>query len=281
MLPAAVRTELDRRIVERAFSGYHALAEWLQAQGYQIADDSVQRYGARLRRQLEALDFARHQAAALAAAGHRADDTAETLTAVTVQLIQQQVLSILLQTAQLESVEPANTGEAGNTADYDEAERAPREGSAAALTNAELKRLDVSDLIRLTRITVDLNRIAKARHQRAEHRSSRRRHKAADQPPAEPQDTDLSEEAYQAIRTAMRDNPPVRSPAVPSELGETPVESTQPVSNVRTAAEAQQSAAMASQPRLTADGRSYPHQKLHRIPADALTGVICPSLAGC
>jgi hypothetical protein len=268
MLPATVRAELDRLIVERAFSGYQALAEWLQAQGYQIADDSVQRYGARLRRQLEALDFARHQAAALAAAGHRADDTAETLTAVTVQLIQQQVLSILLQTAQLESVEPANTGEAGNTssADYDEAGRTPREGSAAALTNAELKRLDVSDLIRLTRITVDVNRIAKARHQRAEHRSSRRRHEAADQPPAEPQDTDPSEEAYQAIRTAMRDNPPVRSPAVPSELGETPVESTQPVSNMTMAAEAQQSAAMASQPQLTADSRSYPHLSAPKAP---------------
>ena len=39
MLPAAVRAELDRRIVGRAFSGYQALAEWLQAQGYRIADD--------------------------------------------------------------------------------------------------------------------------------------------------------------------------------------------------------------------------------------------------
>jgi hypothetical protein len=32
MLPAAMRTELDRLIVERAFSGYQALAQWLQAQ---------------------------------------------------------------------------------------------------------------------------------------------------------------------------------------------------------------------------------------------------------
>ena len=57
-LPASVRAELDRRIVEGAFSGYQALAEWLQAQGYQIADDSVQRYGARLRRQLDAINLA-------------------------------------------------------------------------------------------------------------------------------------------------------------------------------------------------------------------------------
>ena len=39
-LPASIRSELDRLIVEGAFSGYQALAEWLQAQGYQIADDT-------------------------------------------------------------------------------------------------------------------------------------------------------------------------------------------------------------------------------------------------
>jgi hypothetical protein len=37
MLAAAVRAELDCRIVERAFSGYQALAEWLQAQRYHSA----------------------------------------------------------------------------------------------------------------------------------------------------------------------------------------------------------------------------------------------------
>src|SRR2546423_8713418 len=53
VLPAAVRGELDRLMVERAFSGYQALAEWLQGQGYRISDDSVQRYGVRLRQQLD------------------------------------------------------------------------------------------------------------------------------------------------------------------------------------------------------------------------------------
>src|SRR5438105_15864639 len=71
VLPAAVRTELDRLIVERAFSGYQALAEWLQAQGYRISDDSVQRYGVRLRHQLDAIKLADHQARAFAAAGKR------------------------------------------------------------------------------------------------------------------------------------------------------------------------------------------------------------------
>src|SRR5256885_10940384 len=37
MLPSAMRAELDRLIVDRAFSGYQALAEVLQAKGYRIS----------------------------------------------------------------------------------------------------------------------------------------------------------------------------------------------------------------------------------------------------
>src|SRR5438552_16083961 len=72
MLPPAVHSELDRLILGRAFSGYQALAEWLQAKGYYVADDSVQRYGVRLRQQLEAIELVHHQAQALAAAAKQA-----------------------------------------------------------------------------------------------------------------------------------------------------------------------------------------------------------------
>src|SRR5438477_12416459 len=85
VLPVAVRDQLDRLIVERAFSGYQALAEWLQAQGYRISDDSVQRYGVRLRWQLDAIKLAGHQPRALAAAGKSARDAADYLVAMNVQ----------------------------------------------------------------------------------------------------------------------------------------------------------------------------------------------------
>jgi hypothetical protein len=39
MLPQALRDELERRMVERGFSGYEELADWLQKQGFQIAED--------------------------------------------------------------------------------------------------------------------------------------------------------------------------------------------------------------------------------------------------
>ena len=57
MLPQDVRDELERRIVERAFSGYEEMAGWLQAQGYQIAENSVQRYGTRLCQKIEAFEL--------------------------------------------------------------------------------------------------------------------------------------------------------------------------------------------------------------------------------
>src|SRR2546429_246076 len=56
--------------------------EWLRAQGYSINDDSVQRYGVRLRQQLDAIKLSSHQARALAAAGKSARDTADDLVAI-------------------------------------------------------------------------------------------------------------------------------------------------------------------------------------------------------
>jgi hypothetical protein len=56
-LPPQLRAELDRRIIDRGFGGYQHLAEWLQAQGYQISDDSIQRYGAKLQRKLKAIEL--------------------------------------------------------------------------------------------------------------------------------------------------------------------------------------------------------------------------------
>jgi Protein of unknown function (DUF3486) len=184
-LPPAVRTELDRRMVEGAFSGYQALAEWLQAQGYQIADDSIQRYGARLRRQLDAINLAREQAKALAAAAKGAGDHADGLTGITVQLLQQQVLSILLQTAQ-----PEAAGH-GETAD------------------ADAKTLDLRDLQRLTRIIVDLNRVTNGRHQRAG--KAARTGEAADVASAKPKQKGLSEKAYHRIRNALLTRYPVEA----------------------------------------------------------------------
>ncbi len=44
-LPDGVRRELDERLVASGFSDYAALAEWLQAQGFEISKSAVHRHG--------------------------------------------------------------------------------------------------------------------------------------------------------------------------------------------------------------------------------------------
>src|SRR5438128_10929379 len=97
MLPADVRTELEHRMRERAFGGYQELAQWLQAQGYQIAEDSVQRYDARLRCQIEAIKLAAQHSQAMAEGGP-SNQTA-TIDAM-LQLAQKNVLAELAATRQ-------------------------------------------------------------------------------------------------------------------------------------------------------------------------------------
>jgi hypothetical protein len=99
MLPQAVRDELERRILENAFSGYQELAEWLQEQGYQIADDSVQRYGARLHERIESLDLSVQQAKAIA---HADPADRDSIVDSTIHLLNAQVFSTLLETEQIE-----------------------------------------------------------------------------------------------------------------------------------------------------------------------------------
>jgi hypothetical protein len=99
MLPEAIRTELERRIVERGFRGYQELADWLQERGYQIAEDSVQRYGFRLRHELEAKKRAAQLANAIAAAAPEGDDA---IVEATINIINQRVFSLVLEAEQLE-----------------------------------------------------------------------------------------------------------------------------------------------------------------------------------
>src|SRR5208282_4129999 len=86
MLPPTMRTELERRIVERAFSGYPDLAEWLQAQCYHIAHDTLQRHDSRLQDKINAMEKLAGEAEASTEEAHRATGN---LTNVTIQLIHQ------------------------------------------------------------------------------------------------------------------------------------------------------------------------------------------------
>jgi hypothetical protein len=98
-LPLAVRNELERRIIDRGFSGYQELAEWLQQQGYEIAEDSVQRYGARLHNRIESLDLSVLEAKAVA---HTTPADRERVIDSTIDLLNAQVLSTLIEAEQID-----------------------------------------------------------------------------------------------------------------------------------------------------------------------------------
>jgi hypothetical protein len=98
-LPQELRDELERRIVERAFSGYEELADWLQQQGYQIAEDSIQRYGARLHQKIESLEQSAQQAKAIASA---APEARATIVDATIELLNERVFSALMEAEQIE-----------------------------------------------------------------------------------------------------------------------------------------------------------------------------------
>jgi Protein of unknown function (DUF3486) len=232
---------------------------------------NVQRYGARLRRQLDAINLAREQVKALTTAAKAAGDSADSLAAITVQLIQQQVLSILLQTAQPGSSDQTETAD------------------------GEPKTLDLRDLQRLTRIIVDLNRVTNGNHQRA----GKAAHigKATADVSAEPQQKGLSEKAYHMIRNALLtrypveaysddwppDEPdttpaePVATPAAPAEAPAEPAalaERSQPIADNAAPPEAPQSSSGSSettQPELTAAPRIYPHNHVYHLPLDNIT----------
>jgi Protein of unknown function (DUF3486) len=70
------------------FGGYQELAEWLQQQGYQIAADSVQRYGAKLHQRIESLDLSVLQAQAIA---HAAPGDRDCIVDSTIDMLNAQV----------------------------------------------------------------------------------------------------------------------------------------------------------------------------------------------
>ena len=183
MLPEEVRNELERRILERSFSGYHDLADWLQAQGYRIAHDSVQRHGARLARKIEAMDRLAHQAHAIAEATNHADTT---VVEVAIKLIHHRILALLLEEPESEKSSSAGVP-------------APESDSACG------QALGLPDLARMTRILADLNRLTEARRRPADAGGSQARQptRATSAADAETGGKGLSEEAYQAIRNAL------------------------------------------------------------------------------
>lgn len=93
-LPAGVREELDRRLLERGFMNYETLARWLQEQGCEITTPTVRRNANKLERRLEAVRMATAQARAVVEASPE-DDL--MMTEALMRLVQQHLFSMLVE----------------------------------------------------------------------------------------------------------------------------------------------------------------------------------------
>ncbi|WP_420585799.1 phage protein Gp27 family protein [Ruegeria sp.] len=67
-LPKEVRAQLDTLLIEKGFSDYKGLADWLAGLGHDVSAMSVHRHGAKLERAIRRTQVATEQARALVAA---------------------------------------------------------------------------------------------------------------------------------------------------------------------------------------------------------------------
>ena len=104
-LPAELRAQLERLLLDRAHGGYEALSAWLAELGFDIGKSSVHRYDQRLQRSMQALR-ASAEAARLIAAGM--PDEADEHTAAVIRLVQSSLFEAMLRVREAEDADPAD-----------------------------------------------------------------------------------------------------------------------------------------------------------------------------
>lgn len=92
-LPPEIKAELDRRLVEESFSGYHAFEDWLQVQGFEIGKSSIHRYAQEFESKLGNLARATEQARAIVEA---APDQEGAINEAILRLVQENLFNVLV-----------------------------------------------------------------------------------------------------------------------------------------------------------------------------------------
>lgn len=103
LLPDNVRAELDALLIRRAFSGYHDLAAWLNAQGYEIGKTAIHAYGQGLKRKLAAIRASTEAARLIAEA---APDEEDRRSEAVMSLVQSDMFAMLVALQEAENADP-------------------------------------------------------------------------------------------------------------------------------------------------------------------------------
>lgn len=93
LLPEAVRQALEQRLIAQSFSGYEALEDWLEEQGFEIAKSSLHRWGSKFEDRVRALKIATDQAKAIVEAS---PDDDGAMTDALMRLTQEKLFGVLL-----------------------------------------------------------------------------------------------------------------------------------------------------------------------------------------
>lgn len=65
LLPNDLKKELEQELVNRGFSDYVELSDWLAEQGYEISKSALHRFGAEFKQNLEKMQVVAHQTRAI------------------------------------------------------------------------------------------------------------------------------------------------------------------------------------------------------------------------
>lgn len=96
-LPSGVLDDLNAQLIERGFSGYVELADWLKSIGFDISKSALHRHGSELEAEFEEAMADARRTRALARAAHEAggEDTGEMLS-VASSIMQDSLLRVSL-----------------------------------------------------------------------------------------------------------------------------------------------------------------------------------------
>lgn len=104
VLPPAVRTALERLLLDKTHGGYVALSDWLKAQGFEISHAAVHRYDQRIQRTMSAIRASTEAARLIA---QSLPDEEDAQSAAVIRMVQSALFDAMVRVREADDADPA------------------------------------------------------------------------------------------------------------------------------------------------------------------------------
>lgn len=104
-LPADLKTQLERLLLDKAHGGYMALSAWLKEQGFEISHAAVHRYDQRLQNVMSRIKASTEAARLIAQA---APDEADEHSAAVLRMVQSSLFEAMTRVTEADDADPAD-----------------------------------------------------------------------------------------------------------------------------------------------------------------------------